>query len=304
MKKTLTGVLKLTRFNEYVYFVIVTTLLGIVAAEGSFGWRFLIVIIANWLAVGFAFMINDVEDAPDDALSENKTKRNPVSAGLISPQLARITSLVVAFLAAILYGLLGLWPFIFGLFCLVLGYIYSYRRIRLKTIAFFDLISHCLMLAGLQFFCAYFSFTNQLNEKWFFPFLFVVCISIYGELFNEIRDLEGDRKAKLRHTAIVLGERASHILMLVVLSIGSMSGAISFFFIQLIPFWVIILMACLATLFILPPVLKIRHSHSSIEIQAPLHKPLERAAALALLLQFLLPWLAQVLNIRASNWFI
>jgi len=304
LKKNLTGVLSLTRFNEYAYFVIVTTLLGIAAADGVFGWRFLIVLIANWLAVGFAFMINDVEDAPDDALSENKTKRNPVSAGIISPQLAKITSFVAAFLAAVLYGTLGLWPFIFGLFGLVLGYIYSYRGIRLKTIAFFDLISHCLMLAGLQFVCAYFSFTSQLNEKWLFPFLFVVCISIYGELFNEIRDLEDDRKAQLRHTAIVLGERASHILMLVVLSIGSISGAISFFFIQLIPFWVIILMAWLAVLFILPPVLKMRHSHSSIEIQAPLHKPLERAAALALLLQFILPWIAQVLNIQASNWFI
>jgi hypothetical protein len=32
-------------------------------------------------------------------------------------------------------------------------------------------------------------------------------------------------------------------------------------------------------------------------IQTSLHKPLERAAAIALFLQYLLPWLSQVLNL-------
>ena len=84
MKRQLGGVLRLTRFQEYTSFVTVTTLLGAAVAHGSFGWPLIRVLAANWLAVGFAFMINDVEDAPDDALSPAKAGRNPVSAGDLS----------------------------------------------------------------------------------------------------------------------------------------------------------------------------------------------------------------------------
>ncbi len=297
MNIPLKGFLKLTRFNEYVYFVIVTTLLGIISAEGIFDWRLIVVLLANWTAVGFAFMINDIEDAPDDALSNEKINRNPVSAGLISARNARIFTYGVAVLSAFLFALLGLWPFILGLITLILGFLYSHRQVRLKTIAFFDIFSHCLMLAGLQFLCGYFTYTNTLNQKWLWPFTFMVTISIYGELFNEIRDLQGDQAAQLRHTAIVLGDKVSHVLMLTVLAIGVFSGVMTFFVIDLIPSWVLIIMAILALLFTLTPLLNIKKGDSSISIQGAFQKPLERAAAIALLLQFILPWINQFIDL-------
>jgi 4-hydroxybenzoate polyprenyltransferase len=298
MNQTLKGIAKLTRFDEYVYFVIITTLLGVASAKGFLDWQLFILLPANWLAVGFAFMINDIEDAPDDALSPSKINRNPVSAGLITPQTARIATFIVGLVSAGLFSLLGTWPFLFGLISLILGYLYSSRSVRLKTIAFFDVLSHCLMLAGLQFLCGYFTYTNQLNQHWLWPFIFVMSISIYGELYNEIRDLEGDRAAQLRHTAIILGDKASHILMLTSLMMGIFSGIISFIVIDLIPLWVLIIMTILAALFILPPTLKLRRSDSSMAVQGALQKPLERAAAIALLLQFILPWLDQVFRWR------
>ncbi len=291
MKKTIKGLIKLTRFNEYVYFVVITTILGVAAADGSLDWRLLVLLLANLLAVGFTFMINDIEDAPDDALSLNKIKRNPVSAGLITPKSARIATLIVGIISGGLFFLLGLWPFILGILTLILGYLYSYRGVRLKTIAFFDIFSHCLMLAGLQFLCGYFTYTTRLTQHWFWPFTFVMAISVYGELYNELRDIEGDREAKLRHTAISLGGRVSHTLMLIILVLGIFSGIVSFLVIDLIPFWVFIVMAVLAVLFIIPPVIKIRRGDDSIAIQGALQKPLERAASIALLLQCVLPWL-------------
>jgi len=291
VKKTIIGLAKLTRFNEYIYFVVITTILGIAAADGCFDWRFPVVIIANWLAVGFAFMVNDIEDAPDDALSTSKVKRNPVSSGLITPRTAWIASLIVGLVSAGLFFLLGLWPFILGLLALILGYLYSSRRVRLKTIAFFDIFSHCLMLAGLQFLCGYFTYTSTLTGDWFWPFSFVMAISIYGEFYNEIRDIEGDREAELRHTAIILGDRVSHILMLIVLVIGIFSGIMSFLIIDLVPFWTFVVMAVLAIIFIIPPIIKMRQGDSSIAIQGALQKPMEWAASIALLLQYLLPWL-------------
>lgn len=297
LKKTLKGLLKLTRFDEYVYFVMITTLLGVAAAKGDFDWHMLILLPANWLAVGFAFMINDIEDAPDDALSTQKINRNPVSAGLITPKTARIWTFIVGVISAVLFALLGTWPFIFGLASLILGYLYSARSVRLKTIAVLDILSHCLMLAGLQYFTGYFTYASRLNQNWFWPFVFVVSISIYGELYNEIRDIEGDSAANLRHTAIVLGGRISHVLMLVILLFGIFSGLISFVMIDLIPSWVFIIMAILAALFIIPPMLKVRRGDGSMAIQGTLQKPLEHAAALALVLQYLLPWLSQVLHL-------
>ena len=294
MNKTIKGLLKLTRFDEYVYFVEITTLLGVAAAAGSFDWRLLILLPANWLAVGFAFMINDVEDAPDDALSSSKINRNPVSAGLITPKTARIWSFIIGIISAFLFALLGTWPFIFGMTTLILGFLYSYRGVRLKTMAFLDVASHCMMLAGLQFLCAYFTYSTRLTQHWFWPFAFVVSISIYGELYNEIRDFEGDKAANLRHTGIVLGEKVSHALMLIVLVIGIFSGIVSFLVIDLVPFWVFIIMATLAAISILPALIKIRRGDSSMAIQGSLQKPLERAAAIALLFQFVIPWLDQV----------
>ncbi len=297
MKRTLNGLLKLTRFDEYVFFVVVTTLLGVASAGGRVDWRFLVVLLANWTAVGYAFMINDIEDAPDDALSSNKINRNPVSAGLITPKTARLWTFIVGAVSATLFALLGTWPFLFGLLSLILGFLYSYRGVRLKTIAFLDVLSHCLMLAGLQYLTGYFTYTTVLVRNWLWPFLFVVCISIYGELYNEIRDFEGDQAAQLRHTAIVLGSRTSHILMLAILMLGVLSGIVSILFIDLIPLWVFIVMAILAVLLLLPQVLKLRRGDSSIEIQNAFQKPLERAAALALLMQFLVPWLDQLLHL-------
>jgi hypothetical protein len=37
VNSTLKGIIKLTRFDEYVWFVIVTTLLGAAAGGGTFG---------------------------------------------------------------------------------------------------------------------------------------------------------------------------------------------------------------------------------------------------------------------------
>ncbi len=298
MKKTIKGLIKLTRFNEYVYFVTITTLLGVAAAGGQPDWRlFLILLPANWLAVGFAFMINDVEDAPDDILSKDKMRRNPISAGLISPKTARMATYFVGVFSISLYSTLGAMPLILGIASLILGALYSLRYIRLKTIAFFDIISHSLMLAGLQLLCGYFTYTSRNTNDWFWPFMFVVSISIYGELYNEIRDAEVDRVAKLKHTAIYLGEKATHILMISMLVLGSFSGFISLFVINLIPAWVLMIMATLAVLFIIPPVFKLRRGDTGVTVQGAFHKPLERAAAFALVLQYLTPWLDHLWNL-------
>jgi 4-hydroxybenzoate polyprenyltransferase len=219
----------LTRYKEYPFFVTITSLLAAAAAHGTLGWKLIGVLSANLLAVAFAFMINDVEDAPDDALDPAKVGRNPVSAADISARTGRLASFGVALAAGLVYAFLGLWPFITGLSCLVIAYLYSWRRVRLKSMPFADLASHCLILAGLQYLAAYFSFAPAPFSRWVYPFIFVVAFSLYGELFNELRDLKGDQEAGITHTANLIGQRAASWLMIGLGLTGIVSGVITIY---------------------------------------------------------------------------
>ena len=282
VKRRLAGARRLTRFREYMWFVLVTTLLGAAAGGGSFGWPLVVVLIANWLAVGFAFMINDVEDAPDDALNPAKQTRNPVSSGDLTPRTARLLSYLAAALAALLYASLGWRAMLWGWLCLALAYLYSARHVRLKTIPVADLVSHAMMLAGLQFLAAFDVFGAPQSWLWTFALVFVMSISLYGQLFNELRDLEGDVAAGVTHTASLLGPRAAHALMISCFVVGGIGGVLTVAVAHLIPAWVVLVMASLAALLCVPPALKVRRTHTTIELQEPFQKPLEVAGALAL----------------------
>jgi 4-hydroxybenzoate polyprenyltransferase len=298
MRRRLGGALRLTRVREYLCFVAITTLLGAAVGHGSFSWPLILVVVANWFAVGFAFMINDVEDAPDDALNPAKVKRNPVSAGDLSARSGRALSFGGAVIAAGLYALLGLWPFVLGVTCLVISYLYSWQRVRLKTIPIADLISHALMLAALQFLTGYFTFGRSPTWRWVFPLTFLVAISLYGQLFNELRDFEGDLKADVRHTASLIGPRVARLLMMALLVIGIVAALITIFVVRLIPAWVLVISAALAAILLVRPALKVRRCRSLVELQQPFQKPLEYAAAMAFAIWFVGPRLEALLHLR------
>jgi 4-hydroxybenzoate polyprenyltransferase len=287
------ALIRLTRYKEYTFFVTITSLLGAATAEGFFGWKLVGVLAANFLAVAFAFMINDIEDAPEDALDPVKAKRNPVSAAELSYTSARLATFSVAGAAGLLYLFLGIWPFVTGISCLVIAYLYSWRRVRLKSRPIADLVSHALMLAGLQFLTAYFVFEPVPFSRWGFPFALIMAISLYGELFNELRDLDSDRKAGIMHTANFLGQRAAYWLMMVFLSIGIGSGVITIFVVRLIPDWVLYLLLAFTAVLVLQPILRIRRNSSHLAMQESFQKPIEIAAAFALAIHFIFPWAAR-----------
>jgi 4-hydroxybenzoate polyprenyltransferase len=303
VKRTLLTLAKLTRFDEYTDFIVITTLLGVLAAEGSFTWQLMVLLFTNWLAVGFAFMINDIEDAPEDAFSKKNYQRNPVSSGLISQRDAKIAAWLAALSSAGLYALLGLWPFILGVICLILGMLFSAQTVRLKTMAFMDILSHGLIVAGLPFLSSYFTFTTRFNQVWFWPFIFVVSISNYRRLQKEIRNIEGERLSRLRHrtasqgTAIVLGDRVTSVLMMVMLILAAITGVITFLLINLIPTWVMVVMVFLVIVFVRSQRIKNQRGDSVLTPAFSFTKPLEQAAALALILQFFIPWLDQLMRL-------
>ncbi len=296
MRQYFNGIVRLTRYREYLWFVVITTCLGAIAAYGAFGWKLALVLLANELAVGFAFMINDVEDAADDALDPIKAKRNPVSAGILPARVAYVASFAVAGLAAALFTLLGRWPLIVGSACLLIAFLYSWRPVRLKAIPFVDLGSHALMLAGLQFAAGYLAFTGDLGPRFIWPIALVMSFSIYGELFNELRDLEGDLKAGVNHTASVLGAETARQVALAFVLFGFFAAIVSFLAVQLVPIWVLGLSAVTALLLLARPALRHQRGRSFVASQAPFQKPVEIAAAVALAVRMMGPWLNTLAN--------
>lgn len=275
----------LMRLREIVPFVLVTTLLGANVAGAQPGMRLLVVLLGNLLVVAFAFMINDVEDAPDDVLTPAKAVRNPISAGRLSPRAGYVASFAVALCGLALFTTLGGWPLALGGLCLVLGLLYSWRQVRLKAIPVADLLSHVLMLAALQFLCAYTAFQTG-GQPWLASCLFVVAISMYGQLFNQLRDLDGDRRAGVNHTAARIGPRATHALLILLLLAALALLALSVWQ-GSVPLWTMGLAAGLSPIMLIASVRRARLAGSVTGTHASFHEPV-----LLLFVIVLLAWLA------------
>lgn len=294
MKQTIKGYLQLIRFGEYAWLLVIPTILGILTAKGDFSWRVIALMIANWLMVGFSFMINDIEDAPEDAFSEDNLRQNPVAGGMISLQGARIAALSTAVLSISLYLLMGLWPFIFGTAGILLGYLFSAHMLRLKMVAFFDMLTYGLVLSGLPFLSSYYAYSDQLNDVWFWPFILVMASAVYDRLNKEMTRIPS---SGLHDTAISLGQRGSSGLKLGLLILILLAGIVSFFLINIIPAWVIMAMVILTLFFLLPPVLQSHRDDLPSGQNFSYKKILERAIALALIFQITFPWLTQLLRL-------
>lgn len=136
-----------------------------------------------------------------------------------------------------------------------------------------------------------------MTVKGFFPLLFVILFSLYGELFNELRDLEHDLQAGLRHTAAILGYKTTFWLMVSIAILGILSGIITLFFINFMPLWLLITLFVLVALFLIPPMLKIRSARSQLEIQHAFQEPIEHGAVIGFALYFLIPPLLRFLKL-------
>ncbi len=209
------AVIRLSRWREHVPFTIPLTILGgLLAADAqaqAVDWRLVSVLAANVLAMSFAFMLNNIEDAPDDALEPEKKATNVISSGLLSRREGVAVTLVTFVLAFILYALSGSLALLLGGITLALCYLYSAHPFRLKARPLTDVISHALMLSGLLIAAGYFVYGSEPREVW----LVVAAASLfsaYGQFYNQVVDYEVDKQAGLKNTAVLLGRGPTSIL--------------------------------------------------------------------------------------------
>lgn len=248
--------IELTRWKEHVLYVIPLTLLGVILGSTEsgvgIGWDVVYILLANISANTFAFMINDIEDAEDDAKDKKKMMRNPISAGKLSREESIQAAKIVLVVSATLFALSGLLPFVTGIFILILSHLYSWRSIRLKSLPLVDIISHVLMLGTLLTYSGFTLYSSNVTEIWLVG-MSVAFFSTYGQLYNQHRDYANDKLAGLKNTASLLSENVLQRLMY--LSVAA--GVFTFFYAAysgLFPGWLILpaLLGLIASKFIKP----------------------------------------------------
>ena len=211
----LAALLRLTRWREHVPFTIPLTVVGaLLAAEPAAAMvdsRLLAVLAANVLAMSFAFMLNDIEDAPDDALDAAKKAHNVISSGLLSRREGQVVTAAVGILAFLLFAAAGAFTLLLGALMLALCYLYSAHPFRFKARPLTDVVSHALMLSGLIIATGYFTYGRQPGAVW----LVIAAASLfsaYGQFYNQVDDFEVDQQAGLNNTAALLGKSLTAML--------------------------------------------------------------------------------------------
>ncbi|NPV65571.1 MAG: prenyltransferase [Anaerolineae bacterium] len=229
------SLIRLTRWKEFVPFTVPVTVFAALLSGQPLDWRLVAVTAANILAVAYAFMINDIEDAPDDSRDPARAARNPIAMGELSIRSGWTASMLVAFLSLVLYACGGWWVLGIGVLTVLLSHFYSWKPIRLKAWPVADVTSHSLMLSGLLFLAGY--FTYDVNPGWvWLVMLAVTLVSIYGQLYNQLRDYEIDKAAGLHNTAIIVGERMTRLLMYLCVALAIVFF-LSAFALGVLPIW-------------------------------------------------------------------
>lgn len=209
------AVIRLSRWREHVPFTIPLTLFGgLLALEPEAAvadWRLFAVLAGNILAMSFAFMLNNIEDARDDALDPHKKRQNVISSGLLSRREGLGLTIISFVFALGLYLASGVLTLIIGGVTLALCYLYSAHPFRFKARPLTDVVSHALMLSGLLVAVGYFTYGAEPGEVW----LVIAAASLfsaYGQFYNQVVDYKVDKEAGLKNTAMLLGRAPTSIL--------------------------------------------------------------------------------------------
>lgn len=167
----------------------------------------LAVLVFVFFAVeSFGFALNDYFDAPFDRLKPETS--NVISNGLVSRPAAALFCLVLA-AAGLSAGffLLPFYSFVWIAALYLVFFVYSAPPFRLKEKAFLGVASHGFFIPPLLF-VSYLS-VSPLGGGIVLISIFSFLLSIVVDITQEIRDMNPDRKAGFRTTAIALGYKRS-----------------------------------------------------------------------------------------------
>jgi len=177
-------------------------------------------------------VFNDLEDAEDDYHDVEKRMRNPIASGEITRRQSYLFNLFLLSVGLLLLLSIGPFVFLLGINYAFVGFVYSWRSLRLKSRPILDLVSHVLFLGVLQFLTTYAALRPL--DLFVVPFLMIIVpFSLMNEIIHEMKDFDVDKKTKINNT--VQRFEGFDITKLIVASV------------------VIIIMGCSIIVFTIPP---------------------------------------------------
>ncbi len=226
-KTKLLGYYKLTRVRTIMEFYPFIIILGFLSTHTYINLLSILTSISILLLLVGSFIINDVEDAEDDAKDPKKVKRNPISAGILTKRQGYLFYFAV--------NALGLLPLVFisfnillvGLVTAIVGYLYSCLPLRFKSRPIIDLLSHGFFLAGAEIIMFGLLPNNLADNKTLLTFIGIYLFSMGGDLYNEVRDWVVDREVGLKNTASILGFNLSRYVSYTFYGVGVLLLAVA-----------------------------------------------------------------------------
>lgn len=208
VKKYAVAYYRISRIKTIVKdFFWVLVVLGLIATTPYFSLNLVLAALASLLILLYTFIINDCEDAEDDAKDPKKVNRNPISAKFITYNEGLWIARITAGLTVLISLFIGGWiPFFVVATALVVGHFYSSKVIRFKALPIIDVVSHAFFLSGAHI-VLYFTLPGASITvgSWFIAAGASV-FSAGGDLYNEYRDYEVDRATNLFNSAKLLGK--------------------------------------------------------------------------------------------------
>jgi 4-hydroxybenzoate polyprenyltransferase len=187
------------------------TLVPAVIYRSDFSWKWVVLFVAHFLTFVYAFMINEVEDAEDDRKNKNRELVNPIALGRMSYTSGWWSCQLVAILAIVFYAGLGKTAYLIGAAIVSLSLFYSWKKVRLKAWPIMDIVSHTLVLGGLQFVISMLVIGKSSFVGWVLA-LIIIIVSAHGQLHNQLRDFAADKKAGIKNTTWCVGGKRARLL--------------------------------------------------------------------------------------------
>ena len=231
-------ILKLSRFRFWIYTggpFVVGYALGAPELEAFFALDYYVYLLYFFLPANiFIYGVNDYWDEDTDKLNKKKDERELRVTDRDKRRLIWILWATVGVSAVLMVFQDNVERILFLIF-LSLSYFYSARPLRFKSIPILDFSSNMLYIMPGIF--AYYLAGGQL------PPLMLVLAGYFHiaamHLFSAVPDIECDRRAGIRTTAVVLGERRS---LMLVAAFWSVFSALVIYLTDLHPLSILVLM--------------------------------------------------------------
>jgi 4-hydroxybenzoate polyprenyltransferase len=185
----------------------------LISPTNLFTYKTLIVFAANLCLTAFGYMYNDLEDAVDDYHDLEKRKRNPVASGEISRNQSFIANLVILGAGMFMLAYVSSFVFFLGVVFAFVGFLYSWRTLRLKSTPVWDVVSHVIFLGALQFLITYATFRPL--DLHAVPYLMIIVpFSLMNEIMHELIDFQVDKETEISNTVQMFGGFNVRILLI------------------------------------------------------------------------------------------